>query len=74
MVYLNQPESGGATDFPGLHLAVAPETGTLLTWNNMDREGRPNPATLHAGTPVETGSKFVITQWYRQDEWSLYLR
>jgi len=74
MVYLNEPEGGGATDFPELGLSVAPEAGTLLTWNNMDREGRPNPATLHAGTPVERGSKYVITQWYRQDEWSTYLR
>ena len=74
MVYLNQPEDGGATDFPELGLSVAPETGTLLTWNNMDREGRPNPATMHAGTPVSAGKKYVITQWYRQDEWSTYLR
>jgi prolyl 4-hydroxylase len=74
MVYLNEPEGGGATDFPELGLGVAPEAGTLLTWNNMDREGRPNPATLHAGTPVTAGVKYVITQWYRQDEWSLHLR
>ena len=74
MVYLNQPEAGGATDFPMLGLSVAPRLGTLLAWNNMDREGKPNAHTLHAGTPVEAGSKYIVTQWYRQDEWSLHLR
>ncbi len=74
MVYLNRPEGGGATDFPALGLAVAPAPGTLVTWNNMDRDGHPNPATLHAGTPVTAGSKYVITQWYRQEAWSLALR
>jgi len=74
MVYLNEPDGGGATDFPELGLSVAPGAGTLLTWNNMDRAGLPNPATLHAGMPVQRGSKYVITQWYRQEEWSTYLR
>ena len=74
MVYLNKVEGGGATDFPELGLAVEPEPGTLLTWNNMDRKGRPNRATLHSGTPVEAGSKYVVTQWYRQEEWTLHLR
>lgn len=74
MVYLNEPQAGGATDFPELGRAVPPEIGTLLAWNNMDRRGHPNPATIHAGMPVEAGSKYVITQWYRQEEWSLHLR
>lgn len=69
MLYLNRVESGGATDFPKLGLALEPETGTLLAWNNMDRRGRPNPAMLHAGTPVSAGTKYVITQWYRLDSW-----
>ena len=74
MVYLNEPEEGGATDFKELGLAIPPERGTLLVWNNMDRGGRPNQATLHAGTPVVAGSKYVITQWYRLLPWSLSLR
>lgn len=69
MLYLNRVESGGATEFPKLGLAFKPETGTLLAWNNMDRRGKPNPATLHAGTSVGSGTKYVITQWYRLDRW-----
>jgi 2OG-Fe(II) oxygenase superfamily. len=65
MVYLNSIEHGGETDFPRLDLAVAPRQGTLLVWNNADRDGVPNPFTLHAGNPVGNGTKYVITQWYR---------
>ncbi|WP_133364675.1 2OG-Fe(II) oxygenase [Qipengyuania sediminis] len=65
MLYLNAPQAGGATDFPKLGLAITPEPGMLVVWNNMDRAGRPNRAVLHAGTPVLAGVKHVITQWYR---------
>ncbi len=69
MLYLAAVDAGGATDFPRLGLAVAPEPGLLLAWNNMDRRGRPNPALRHAGLPVNAGTKYVITQWYRLEEW-----
>ena len=70
MVYLNAVEAGGATDFSELDLQVAPEPGLLIAWNNMDRNGRPNRGTRHAGLPVEAGQKYVITQWYRMEDWT----
>ena len=70
MVYLDRVDSGGATDFRRLGLAIAPEPGLLVAWNNMTRGGRPNPAVLHAGLPVESGEKHVITQWYRLEAWA----
>lgn len=74
MVFLNEPEKGGETDFPELGLSVKPLRGALLAWNNMDREGRPNPATLHAGMPVVAGEKYIVTQWYRLHPWTLELQ
>lgn len=74
MVYLNRVGAGGETDFPELSLRVAPEPGLLIAWNNMDPTGRPNRATRHAGLPVEGGEKYVVTQWYRMEEWSLRVR
>lgn len=71
MVYLNAVEAGGETEFPELDLRIVPEPGMLVMWDNMDRRGRPNPATRHAALPVEAGTKYVVTQWYRQGEWSI---
>lgn len=65
MVYLNDVTDGGETDFPRLDLAVAPRQGVLLAWNNADRAGAPNPFTVHAGNPVRSGTKYVVTRWYR---------
>ena len=49
MVYLNQPEDGGATRFQWIGKTIQPETGKLVTWNNLLPDGRPNPATIHQG-------------------------
>ncbi|WP_426166465.1 prolyl hydroxylase family protein [Sandarakinorhabdus sp. DWP1-3-1] len=69
MVYLNEPEAGGATRFKQLDKIVQPETGKLLAWNNLLPDGRPNYATLHQGMPVRGGTKYIITSWFRQKPW-----
>ena len=69
MVYLNAVEEGGATDFPTIGLSIPPQPGALLIWNNARPDGKPNDATLHAGTPVVKGVKYVITKWYRTRKW-----
>lgn len=70
MAYLNAVEAGGATAFTALGFQIEPKPGALLLWNNALPDGRPNEATLHAGTPVERGVKYVITKWYRTRRWS----
>ena len=69
MVYLNQPEAGGATRFKTIDKTVQPETGKLLAWNNRRPDGSLNPATLHHGMKVRKGVKYVITKWYRERVW-----
>jgi prolyl 4-hydroxylase len=69
MVFLNQVEAGGTTDFPQLGLSIEPRPGALLLWNNAEADGTPNHWTLHAGRPVESGSKYIITKWYRTRAW-----
>jgi len=66
MIYLNEPEDGGATRFKTIGKTVQPETGKLLTWNNLLPTGAPNPATLHQGMKVRRGTKYVLTKWFRQ--------
>ena len=65
MVYLNEVEQGGATEFEGLGFSVEPKAGALLAWNNATPEGLPNKWTIHAGTQVTKGVKYIVTKWYR---------
>ena len=66
MIYLNEPEDGGATRFKTIGKTVQPETGKLLAWNNLLPDGRPNPATLHQGMKVRRGTKYIVTKWFRE--------
>jgi prolyl 4-hydroxylase len=69
MIFLNEPEEGGATEFPNLGLGVRPQAGMMLIWNNMNTDGTLNYKSLHTGTPVVKGEKHIITKWYRQNNW-----
>ncbi|MGE4430242.1 MAG: prolyl hydroxylase family protein [Sphingobium sp.] len=69
MIYLNTVEAGGETSFPHAGLAIPPMEGRLLVWNNMREDGSPNPESLHAAQPVEAGTKYVLTHWFRERPW-----
>lgn len=69
MIYLNEPEAGGATRFKTIDKIVQPETGKLLCWNNLRPDGSPNPSTIHQGMKVRAGVKYVITKWFRERPW-----
>jgi prolyl 4-hydroxylase len=66
MIYLNEPEEGGATRFKTIGKTIQPELGKLLAWNNLLPNGKPNPATLHQGMKVRRGVKYVLTKWFRE--------
>jgi prolyl 4-hydroxylase len=69
MIFLNEPNEGGATEFPHVGIGVRPQAGMMLIWNNMKPDGTLNYKTLHTGTPVIKGVKHIITKWYRQNDW-----
>jgi len=69
MIYLNEPDAGGATRFKKIDKIVPPETGKLLAWNNRLPDGAVNPMTLHQGMKVRRGTKYIITKWFRELEW-----
>ncbi len=69
MIYLNEPEAGGATRFKAADKIIQPETGKLVAWNNRRADGTLNPATLHSGMKVRAGVKYVVTKWYREGVW-----
>ena len=66
IVYLSEPEGGGGTVFPDVHLEVAPQRGNAVFFSY----GRPDPSTrtLHGGTPVTRGDKWIATKWLRERE------
>jgi len=64
ITYLNTPEAGGATVFPDIGLEVAAIRGHAVFF----AYDRPQPAsrTLHGGTPVTAGEKWIATRWMRE--------
>ena len=65
MIYLNDVEEGGETYFKHLKLKVKPKQGMAIFWNNLYRNGIPNPKTAHEACPPVSGDKYVITKWFR---------
>ena len=66
VMYLGEPEKGGGTVFPDVHLEVAPKRGNAVFFSYE----RPHPSTktLHGGAPVIAGEKWIATKWLREGE------
>lgn len=69
MTYLNEPTAGGATRFKTIGKTIQPEAGKLLAWNNLKTDGSVNANTLHHGMKVRSGTKYIVTKWYRERPW-----
>lgn len=69
MVYLNDVEEGGITEFTRIGVTIPPQAGALLLWNNNLPDGTVNWDTMHAALPVVRGVKYVITKWFRARRW-----
>ncbi|MBU3693562.1 MAG: 2-oxoglutarate-dependent dioxygenase [Rhodocyclaceae bacterium] len=65
ILYLNDVEAGGGTIFPELGLEFLPEKGAALLFASMTREGALQPLSLHGGSPVTAGVKWIATRWIR---------
>ena len=70
MIFLNDVKKGGETHFTQIGIKIEPKPGVLLIWNNALPDGRPNEGTMHAGTPVIEGAKYIVTKWYRTRRWT----
>jgi prolyl 4-hydroxylase len=64
IMYLGEPEKGGGTVFPDVHLEVAPKRGNAVFFSYE----RPHASTktLHGGAPVLAGEKWIATKWLRE--------
>ncbi len=66
MIYLSSVSAGGQTRFPEAGLTIDPSPGTGLFFFNVLPDGQLDPASLHAGLPVEQGRKWLATRWIRE--------
>ena len=64
VMYLNTPKAGGGTLFADAGVEVAPQRGNAVFFSY----DRPHPSTksLHGGSPVFAGEKWVATKWLRE--------
>ncbi|MBN2647846.1 MAG: 2OG-Fe(II) oxygenase [Thiotrichales bacterium] len=69
ILYLNEPELGGSTIFPKAQLDFMPIQGSAVYFDYCNAEGELDPKSLHGGTPVLAGEKWIATQWVRMQPW-----
>ena len=70
LLYLNEPEEGGATQFPryinadtrsGLH--VEPKVGKAVLFYSQLPDGNMDDWSHHAALPVRKGEKWLMNLW-----------
>lgn len=66
ITYLNTPAEGGDTLFPLLDVRIPAVSGRILRFDNIQPDGPLNALSLHAGTPVKQGLKWICTLWIRE--------
>jgi prolyl 4-hydroxylase len=66
VMYLNEVEEGGTTIFPELGLEVVPKKGSAVYFEYTNSQNQLDRLTLHGGSPVTRGEKWIVTKWMRQ--------
>ena len=66
IMYLNDVEEGGETFFPLLNISITPKKGTAVYFEYFYNDPELNNLTLHCGSSVKRGEKWVATQWMRR--------
>lgn len=65
LIYLSDVYEGGSTFFPETDLHVMPKVGSAVYFGYP--QSNATSRTMHAGSPVKTGIKWVATKWLRQN-------
>ena len=66
VMYLNDPIKGGGTIFPEVPLQVLPRRGNAVFFSYATPDA--TTRTLHGGSPVVEGEKWIATKWLRERE------
>lgn len=67
MIYLNDVEDGGETEFRKINTKFKPVKGMALIWNNLQNDEIENIYSMHCGLPIKKGKKYIITKWFRKN-------
>ena len=70
MIYLNDDFTGGGTDFPEASFTAIPKKGKALMFTHLKKDGTGDTAAMHEGMPVKTGTKYIVTSWWRENLWN----
>lgn len=66
LAYLNDGYEGGETSFPQLGRSYEGAKGDALFYDNVvPADGSPDRRTLHTGTMLRRGQKWLLSQWIR---------
>lgn len=66
VMYLNDVQAGGSTVFPDIGLDVLPRKGNAVYFAYATADGQLDRRTLHGGSPVVEGEKWIATKWLRE--------
>lgn len=66
LVYLNDGYEGGETEFPRLDWRYRGNAGDALIFWNLSARGEREMDSLHTGTQVTKGEKWILSKWVRQ--------
>lgn len=66
VIYLNDVQEAGETTFPEVGLVITPKKGAAVYFEYCNSLNQVDPLTLHSGTPVVAGEKWIATKWVRQ--------
>jgi prolyl 4-hydroxylase len=69
VMYLNDVIAGGSTVFPEVGLDVLPRKGNAVYFAYTTEDGQLDRRTLHGGSPVAEGEKWIATKWLRQRDY-----
>jgi len=66
LMYVNDVEAGGSTVFPSIGLELLPRRGSAVYFAYTSESGETDARTLHGGSPLKAGEKWIANKWLRQ--------
>ena len=72
LIYLNDDYEGGETHFKILDTKIKGNTGDIVFFKNMLKDSQQSdPNSIHSGTPIKSGEKWLLNLWIRDRPYNL---